>query len=450
MKITITILQILLGIFVGFGANGQTWTALPAITGNNASNTKIAIDKTSGEIYVAYTEAFNSDKISVRKYSGSNWSTVGAIAFSAGAASNVNLAISSTGIPYVAYRDAVNNNKATVMKFNGTSWVLVGVAGFSNSGTTNMSLAVHNNTPLLVYEADGPPPFTANRATYAQEFNGSTWVNIGSTMGVPGLVDQGSAPSLAFDTSGVAHVVYLTGSACSVMKYNGFSWGIVGGSAIVSNGAQIPNIAFDNITNTPYVAFRNGSDFYKATLYKLNGSNWTQVGTGFSAGYVDYVKVVIRNSTPYVVYSDNGVSSSNGDKTTVMSYNGSSWVSVGPVAFTNGQAFHQSIASYGNKLYVGHITNSTTAEVVEYNLNTSITQIPNQFTNFTLAPNPVSDILTINTSETIDALTVLSIDSKVIKSTTTSFISVSELPQGIYLLQVTTPKGVGVERFIKE
>ena len=103
------------------------------------------------------------------------------------------------------------------------------------------------------------------------------------------------------------------------------------------------SLALDS-SNTPYVAFRDVNNAYKATVMKYNGttSSWEIVGAaGFSAGNAYGISLALDSSnTPYVAYSD----TANSYKATVMKYNGSSWEAVGAAGFSAGEADYPSLA----------------------------------------------------------------------------------------------------------
>ncbi len=58
---------------------------------------------------------------------------------------------------------------------------------------------------------------------------------------------------------------------------------------------------------------------------------WENVGpAGFSAGEVYYVSLAFNSGRPYVAFQD----VTNGNKASVMKFNGTSWVNVGPAGFS--------------------------------------------------------------------------------------------------------------------
>jgi hypothetical protein len=82
--------------------------------------------------------------------------------------------------------------------------------------------------------------------------------------------------------------------------------------------------------NIPYVAYEDlAFSDRKVTVMKFNsGTNaWEAVGSpGFSSGGIyDRTSLSIYNGTPYVAYTDGA----NGFKATVMKFNGTDWVPVG-------------------------------------------------------------------------------------------------------------------------
>ncbi len=66
-------------------------------------------------------------------------------------------------------------------------------------------------------------------------------------------------------------------------------------------------------------------------------------------------------------------------------------------------------------------------------------------------PNPVSDILYIKTAELVKQIEVLSVDGKLLKTVTGAVneLPVRDLRSGVYILRITTDKGIAIKRIIK-
>jgi hypothetical protein len=168
-------------------------------------------------------------------------------------------------------------------------------------------------------------------------FDGSAWVFVGSQAFSAGQV---AYVSLTFNPSTaepyVAFGMYdydINANRANVMKFDGSSWGNVGSADFSPGGADFTSLAFNPLTNEPYVAYEDWTNSFKATVMKFDGSSWENVGSpGLSAGVVNYINIAFNPSThePYVAYED----TANSQKATVMKFDGSQWTAVGSQGFT--------------------------------------------------------------------------------------------------------------------
>jgi hypothetical protein len=84
--------------------------------------------------YVAYTATDSTLHVKVlfvSKYNGATWEVVGGQKISSGASDSPSLCFAADNTLYVAYPDASVSGEATVKKWNGSNWTTVGTAGFS-------------------------------------------------------------------------------------------------------------------------------------------------------------------------------------------------------------------------------------------------------------------------------------------------------------------------------
>ena len=101
----------------------------------------------------------------------------------------------------------------------------------------------------------------------------------------------------------------------TVMNFNGSSWVNLGSTNVSPGSANYPSLAYSG--GQVYVAYDDGTDSYKASVRTFNGSNWVDLGPpAFSAGQVTYPSLAFLNGVPYVAYKD----TVNGSKATVMAY----------------------------------------------------------------------------------------------------------------------------------
>lgn len=70
---------------------------------------------------------------------------------------------------------------------------------------------------------------------------------------------------------------------------------------------------------------------------------------------------------------------------------------------------------------------------------------------FSIYPNPVTDILTLKTQEKILNVTIYDASGKIVNAQLNNGqINVSELPRGIYILKAVTDKAVYQQKLIKK
>jgi len=111
----------------------QNWSQVGATQFTDfASDGAMTFDASNGDIYVAYTNVLDGNKVYVTKFDGTSWTSIGAVSTDAGD----NLAIKIN--PFnnqivVAYRNV--NNNMTAYTYNGTAWSSI----FTNVGSSALS-----------------------------------------------------------------------------------------------------------------------------------------------------------------------------------------------------------------------------------------------------------------------------------------------------------------------
>jgi len=72
-------------------------------------------------------------------------------------------------------------------------------------------------------------------------------------------------------------------------------------------------------------------------------------------------------------------------------------------------------------------------------------------TDFTIYPNPVKELLSIRTSESIKKVQILDTSGRIMENALNSnSLQVADLKAGVYFLRVETYNGIKTVKFIKE
>ncbi|MEZ4890558.1 MAG: T9SS type A sorting domain-containing protein [Crocinitomicaceae bacterium] len=70
---------------------------------------------------------------------------------------------------------------------------------------------------------------------------------------------------------------------------------------------------------------------------------------------------------------------------------------------------------------------------------------------FSAYPNPTKNVLNITASEEVSSVSILSLDGKVVTTSTSNTVDVSALTNGVYMYEVTTVNGKkAINKFVKE
>ncbi len=220
-----------------FQRTGSTWTALapsPASLFDQLNfhwSGALAVDG-AGTPYLATADDTVDGKATVMKWTGTNWTRVGAQGFSVGGESNgdavylPSLAFDSANRPYLAYiqDQAGLEPKVTVMKFDGTGWALVGPAGISPAVVEASFIVIDSrNIPFVSYVhtvntgPDEPWPLEVLK------YDGKAWVGTGTGgAGVVGMTKDAFSDAFVKGPSGAVYLAFPdsgAGDRLTVLAY---------------------------------------------------------------------------------------------------------------------------------------------------------------------------------------------------------------------------------------
>ena len=385
--------------FFSFSLFAQTWHPVgsPGISAGHASYVSLAMNA-GGVPYVAYEDAANYNAVTVMKYGDSSWENIGSPGFTYAnpypGATYVSMAIGNNDTAYVAYSDSYDTSRVSVMKYNGYYWELVGNEGFSTGMASFTAMTIGKNGTLYVAYRNATVGGVAVMK-YAAGSGGSWGAvgHLGSLMAAQGY------KWIATDTASAPYVAFIDGSHAdriTVMKYADTGWETVGSAGFSAGVALKPSIAIGQ-DGTPYVTYVDEANGYKATVMTYTGGSWVNVGSaGLSVGEVSYPSIAIDASgTPYVGYEDMG----NGGKATVMKYSDGNWATVGSAGCSDSETVFTTITiDPGGTPYLAYedYGNGEKATVLRYRFAAGIQNVNIAVASFSVSPNPSNGSFTLH------------------------------------------------------
>ncbi|MEM9544550.1 MAG: T9SS type A sorting domain-containing protein [Bacteroidota bacterium] len=449
--ITIQLLSsvLFLSVFIFNPSSHAQWEILgernflPGETFRHGLQFKVA----EGTPYIAYVDIQDNRNIKVLKYNGNDWDLIGQESIPTGRVSYPSLLIHE-GLIYLAYQDLDFDDKSSLIRYDGVSWDYVGQRGFSEGEARFQSVVIHNNEPYVAFE-----DVTQSRESTVMKYNGSDWVIVGNPGFTSGISDGQSIYNQIVTNQEELYIIFCSvhitmGEKTWIMKFEDETWSTVGNSGFRNAGGARQSLVFLN--NEPYCTYLNFSNS-KAAVKKYNGNQWVTVGQlGLSEGLAPSPTMHIHNDIPYVAYSD----FSEDTKLTVMYLDGDNWAPLGGIGVSPADITLPEIEGYENTIYVAFIDaqnpNPGNVTIMTYDLLTTVDDRLTEISQFDIFPNPASEHLTISTTETIDFISIVSLEGRLIKrSKTTNHIDLDGIPKGTYLLQIKTDKGTGYKRFVK-
>ena len=209
-------------------------------------------------------------------------------------------------------------------------------------GTVTVTASCTSCTGAIEYSIDGINFFTSATSSYT--FTGLVDNNYTVT-----VQEQGNTSCMDMDNATVGAGTDTTPPTPGCQNFT-VNLDATGNASITE--ANINNGSTDNCTDAGNLTLSLSQYDFDCNDLAINlpPAGWTNIGTaGFSAGASEYQSLAIYNGEPYVAFQDDA----NGDRTTVMKYDGSNWVNIGNAGFSAGFSRNQSLAFNNGEPYVG-------------------------------------------------------------------------------------------------
>ena len=274
--------------------NNESWPMETAVSGS----ARLAIHPVTNLPYIVFqlskdatgTSLATADKkVVVIRNTGTAWEYVGGAAgFSDGDARDPVIAFDKTGVMYVAYRDyadvSANQQKVTVKKYEGSAWTTVGSSRFTPTKADYMSLGVDgSNKPwisLAKQETTSDPLGYEKRQLYTMKFDNNAW-------NVVAMTSKYLAAGTKLVTANDKFYMGIIDRTAGTQRLSAFEmlnnqWTAVGPTSFLNEN----KVASINITmavgpdGTKYMAYQNASVSNSKAEYVMmyNGATWDRIG----------------------------------------------------------------------------------------------------------------------------------------------------------------------------
>ncbi len=355
-----------------------------AVSKGQAQYTKIAVNPVNNAPYVAFEDGYHGDKLSVMMYNtlSSSWVPLvaGDTTLTTDTVNYVSLSISKTGNVYVGYEDFGHAQYLGMMEYNGTSWAAdtVGVGGNLGGPVNYVSIsadglgnvyASYQDMSYYGYDGLSIAEYSSGSWDFVKSYKVSQSISVKDAIYTGCAVDGNNAPYVAFEDKGNSDK-----AECFMWNTTNKDWslletpGLSGGNPGTWNGeASYTSIAINPTTQMPYVAYRDGNTSDKASVMSYNGTTWSSVGiAGFSAGGAKYTNMNFdATGDPICVYSDKSAAPSYG--VTAMKFSGGTWSALGTGSATvsGGNCYYVASTVANDTLWAAYQTSNYHMGVME-------------------------------------------------------------------------------------
>ena len=428
--------------------------------------------------------ASNSGLVQVFRHESGSWSQIGQNIYGQNENNYVgNLALSANGNILVlgAAGNFLNGGGyAQIYEYNGGAWIQIGddiVNESVNDDSGGFSISANGNV-VAIGAAENFNNGVTSGHVRVYENNGSVWTQIGDDIdGENQYDDFGLRTSLSSDGKILAIAAHQNDGNGSnaghvrVFENLGGTWTQIGndidgeaqednfGSALsLSSDGSILAVGAPNNDG-------NGTNSGHVRLFENIAGDWIQFGgdiDGENAGDQSGSSVSLSSDGSILAIGArlNDGNGSNSGHVRLFQNIAGNWTQIGSDIDGENSGDESGITSVlsgnGEVLAIGASNNndggSFSGQVRVYDLSTTLSVNDIISDDFSLFPNPTSDKVTINLGISLElySVTIYNFLGQGIKKTTRHEIDISEMPSGLYFIEIFTNEGKAMKRIIKK
>lgn len=329
-----------------------------------------------------------------------------------------------------------------------------------------MSLSSDGNVVAI-----GAPGSDSSRGNVRVYRNiGNVWIQVGSDIdGIATYTFSGWSVSLSDDGTTVAVGAFNDGpGAVRIYKNISNVWNQVGAAIYGEAGGDQSGESVSLSGDGSVVAIGashnnshgNGTYAGRVRIYRNIANTWTQIGADIDGATASRSggSVSLSNDGSFVAIGASAYNGTDG-QAKIFKNISNSWIQAGSdinsASPNDNDGYQVSLSNDGSVVAVGAIradNNNLTdsGHVRIFNLQAILKTDDLVLKNFTISPNPTSDFvnITLQKNMILQKVNIYSTTGQLIKSSTSSKISVQDLSEGNYYFEIITDKGKATKKII--
>lgn len=247
--------------------------------------------------------------------------------------------------PYVIAYDSLW--RPMVYSYTGSAWSLVGTNPlFVDGGVCNTAITTYNGVIYAAYT-----DVEVNGDMFVHKYENGAWSQVGGSVGFPDALCSTDISIVdVVVLNGTPYASFTIGNNIYVKKYNGSAWVDAGSSSVVATrSSTYSSMSMVAFAGDIYLAYQNLASSNRLAVKKLTAGTgaWATAGNDLSSSAPLELNLSVAGNNLYLVF--------RADTSGVLSWSGSSWVSLGDPGVTS----LSSVFVYNDVVYLASRWGST-------------------------------------------------------------------------------------------